>query len=322
MIPCILENSSSVPNVTLETNPNNTTLHLNQANGKGRMTFHTLFPGLTLAFIFIQAPVWPESDVNAEIKPLLINYCISGRCELLLDDGHYIYLKEKDFCISQQMAQKEYIFPTQDYQGIKIYLDLPLLLRSCSQLLEHFSIDPIQLEKKYCNHDQTYINKTDTPLEALFQKLWKYSEHPSLFHLQIYTLELLHDLISRELHPSKTCAFYTKIQVDIAKQTATLLLDNLNQHIPIRQIAERFSVSETSLKNYFQGVYGKNISTWLREKRMNKAAQLLSETKLSIAVISQQVGYSNQGKFAAVFRKQFSQSPLAYRRSKYLEKER
>ena len=106
---------------------------------------------------------------------------------------------------------------------------------------------------------------------------------------------------------------------EIAKRAAQILSDDLRQHIPVRQIAERFSVSETSLKNYFRGVYGQNISTWLREIRMNEAARLLSDTKRPIAEISEQVGYSNQGKFAAVFKKQFGLSPLEYRRSKNLE---
>ena len=108
-------------------------------------------------------------------------------------------------------------------------------------------------------------------------------------------------------------------KVEIAKRAAQILSDDLRQHIPVRQIAERFSVSETSLKNYFRGVYGQNISTWLREIRMNEAARLLSDTKRPIAEISEQVGYSNQGKFAAVFKKQFGLSPLEYRRSKNLE---
>ncbi|WP_343215678.1 MULTISPECIES: AraC family transcriptional regulator [unclassified Eubacterium (in: firmicutes)] len=33
-----------------------------------------------------------------------------------------------------------------------------------------------------------------------------------------------------------------------------------------------------------------------------------------------QVGYSNQGKFAAVFKKQYGLSPLEYRRLRNLEK--
>lgn len=118
------------------------------------MTFYTLFPGLTVAFIFVNAPAWPESDENSDLRPLLINYCISGRSELLLDDGSYIYLKENDFCVSEQTAQKEYIFPTGKYRGIKIYFDLALLSQSSGQIMETFDIDPAQLEELYCRKER------------------------------------------------------------------------------------------------------------------------------------------------------------------------
>ena len=68
MIYSILENSDTVSDVTLKNSPNSSTLLLDRADGKGRMTFHTLFPGLTLAFIFVNAPVWPESDENSNLK--------------------------------------------------------------------------------------------------------------------------------------------------------------------------------------------------------------------------------------------------------------
>lgn len=315
----ILENSDSVAGVTLKNNPNSSVLLLNQPYGTGRMTFHPLFPGLTLAFIFVNAPVWPESDANAALKPLLINYCISGRSELLLDDGAYIYLAKNDFCISEQTAQKEYIFPTNQYQGIKIYFDLPLLFSASRELMQTFSLDLSKLKTLYLCRKKTYINEADSDLALLFQKLWRFSEHPSDFYLKLHTLELLHHLLSAEIRAPKACGFYTEVQVELAKRTAQILSDELRQHIPIRQIAERFSVSETSLKNYFRGVYGQNISAWLRETRMKKAAELLAGTKYPIAEISEQVGYSNQGKFAAVFKKEFGLSPLEYRRAKNLE---
>lgn len=162
--------------------------------------------------------------------------------------------------------------------------------------------------------------EADSELECIFQKLWCFAERPSAFQLKIYTLELIHRLLNMEVRPPKTCGFYTETQVELAKRTAEILSDDLRQHIPVRQIAERFSVSETSLKNYFRGVYGQNVSSWLREIRMNEAARLLTDTKRPIAEISEQVGYSNQGKFAAVFKKHSGLSPLEYRRSKNLEK--
>lgn len=117
MIYSILENSDTVSGVTLKNSPNNSTLLLEQANGRGRMTFHTLFPGLTLAFIFVNAPVWPESDANSNLKPLLINYCVSGRSELLLDDGSYIYLKENDFASVNRPHRKNISFLRSSIRG-------------------------------------------------------------------------------------------------------------------------------------------------------------------------------------------------------------
>ena len=159
----------------------------------------------------------------------------------------------------------------------------PLLLQSCGELLKSFSLTSQFGRRSYCGNHKTYINEADSELEIYFQNLWRLSERPSIFHLQIYTLELLHRLLNMEIRPPKTCGFYTETQVEIAKRAAQILSDDLRQHIPVRQIAERFSVSETSLKNYFRGVYGQNISTWLREIRMNEAARLLSDTKRPIA---------------------------------------
>lgn len=124
MMESILKNSDTVLGVEWKSGPNSSELLLEQEDGCGRMVFHPLFPGVTLAFIQVNASNWPESEANAELRPLLINYCVAGRSELLLDDGAYIYLKENDFAVSEQTAQDGYIFPTRLYQGIKIYFDI------------------------------------------------------------------------------------------------------------------------------------------------------------------------------------------------------
>ena len=51
---------------------------------------------------------------------------------------------------------------------------------------------------------------------------------------------------------------------------------------------------------------------------MKAAAEFLANTSRPIAEIAEQVGYSNQGQFAAVFKKQFGMSPLEYRRAQKL----
>ena len=64
-----------------------------------------------LIFFDIHARSLPgEIAENAVYHPMQFNYCVGGRIEMLLDDNSYIYLKEKDFCISRQTSQSESYF--------------------------------------------------------------------------------------------------------------------------------------------------------------------------------------------------------------------
>lgn len=314
----ILENSDKVPNVLLKKGPDSSELILKNAAGTGRMLFYTLLPGMTLAFIWIDAPSWPEADENAGLKPLLLNYCISGRSELLLDDGAYIYLKDNDLAVSVQTAQREYIFPTGHYQGLKFYFDSKLLAKSCSEVLKAFELDLNKLEAAYCTMRKTSVLSVDEPAREILHGLWGLRNAPSLFQMKIDTFRLLHNLIENGRPHVGACRFYTRTQVELAKSVHHLLTANLSKHIPVRMLADSLAVSETSLKNYFKGVYGQNISAYLCHMRMQEAAHLLASSTWPVAEISEQVGYSNQGKFAAVFKKQFGLSPLEYRRASRL----
>lgn len=82
----------------------------------------------------------------------------------------------------------------------------------------------------------------------------------------------------------------------------------------ISGIAGRLHVSETSLKKYFRMVYGRNVSDYMHERRMQFAAGRLLETDDSIADIAAAVGYCNQGRFAKIFREYAGMKPLEYRR--------
>lgn len=320
MMGTILKKSSSVSGVILKKGSSSSELHLHSGDGSGRMIFYTLFPGMHLAFIDVNSPVWPESDTNNELRPLLVNYCISGRSELLLDDNTYIYIKERDISVSGQTAQKEYIFPKKCYEGIKIYFDVELLVNENRPVLDSFGIDFARIQEIYCGSGKTYIAEAHAEIELICNKLWGLFRNPSLFHMKIYVMELLHLLLEDKMQQSKPCTFYTGIQVQIAKKAEQILTSDIRKHYPIRCLAEQFSISETSLKNYFRGVYGQNISSYLQEVRMNAAAKMLAETQSPISEISEQVGYTNQGKFAAVFKRQFELTPFEYRRIKRLEK--
>lgn len=78
-------------------------------------------------------------------------------------------------------------------------------------------------------------------------------------------------------------------------------------------IAERFGVSASYIGTLFREQEKTTITKYITQRRISKAAELLSGTKLQIQAISKKVGYSDQNYFARIFKKQTGLSPGEYR---------
>ena len=72
-------------------------------------------------------------------------------------------------------------------------------------------------------------------------------------------------------------------------------------------------MNPTTLKIVFKSVYGVSIATHINRHRMEKGAELLSKTEMSVAEISSVVGYESQSKFTQTFKSVYGLSPTEYR---------
>ncbi len=104
-------------------------------------------------------------------------------------------------------------------------------------------------------------------------------------------------------------------QEQIFCQVHNYLVENLEKRITIEMLARQFLMNTTTLKDGFKALYGTSIAAHIKEHRMEKAAGLLEEGKLSVSEIARQVGYASQSKFSAVFSQRYGVSPLEYRKN-------
>lgn len=323
----IIRKCIEIPGISIKRSDFSAELLMKSRDGKGSMTFFPLFPGLTIAYIFVNSPTWTApnfcEDGSIEKGPLLLNYCVTGRCEIILNNENFVYVKDGEISLTERFAQKQYVYPRRIYEGMELFVDTDTLTSESAWIQKEFGIDFHKIIELFCPNGNTYISTVAPEVEEILTKLWGLLDIAlpfSIFQMKAYVLALFSLLQSlNDIPPSQACTFFTETQVDIAKRVEKIITSDLRQHHPAWELAAQFSVSETSLKNYFRGVFGQNISIYLREVRMKKAAELLIATKLSVAEVAEQVGYVNQSKFAAVFKKQFGLSPLEYRRSKNLE---
>ena len=79
-------------------------------------------------------------------------------------------------------------------------------------------------------------------------------------------------------------------------------------------IAEALNYHPYYLNRVFREVQGTTIHKYLTTVRLNKSAELLKETNLSVSDIALAVGISNSDHFSKCFREEFGMSPTEFRK--------
>lgn len=93
-----------------------------------------------------------------------------------------------------------------------------------------------------------------------------------------------------------------------------LLLTEIATHpesVTLQGLAERFSYNPTYLSGLLHERCGRTFSHLVREQRMLRAHQLLTDTGLSVAKVAAMVGYEGTSNFHRLFRERFGETPRA-----------
>ncbi|OON41680.1 AraC family transcriptional regulator [Izhakiella australiensis] len=97
-------------------------------------------------------------------------------------------------------------------------------------------------------------------------------------------------------------------------QTLTAWIErNLDKTLSIDEVAAKSGYSKWHLQRMFRNVTSQTLGNYIRERRLTLAAQALCQTQRPVFDIAMQYGYDSQQTFSRVFRRQFSQTPTAYR---------
>ncbi|MEM5527258.1 AraC family transcriptional regulator [Gammaproteobacteria bacterium AS21] len=92
------------------------------------------------------------------------------------------------------------------------------------------------------------------------------------------------------------------------------LQNNLARPKALTEAAHVANISERHLRTLFNQYYQLSPSQFLRQLRMQNAWQLLQTSRLSIAMIAEQSGYTNLSAFSDSFQKYFNNTPGQIRR--------
>jgi len=91
------------------------------------------------------------------------------------------------------------------------------------------------------------------------------------------------------------------------------MLDDPGAPHTLERLAETAGMSRSRFAERFQAAYGQGAMTFLRDLRLARAAQLLSEGREPVTRVAQKVGFASRSAFTRAFIDAWGQSPRAFR---------
>ncbi|WP_175494614.1 helix-turn-helix domain-containing protein [Oribacterium sp. WCC10] len=315
----------------------------------GMIIMYPLFPGIVLSWIKIrpQELKVPEQVEHSLVKNHIIklNWCRSGRCEMITENNNFIYIKSNEISISTEQARNKFRYPAKTYTGIEIFLSIDEIVENGETFIP-YDIDFSNFEHRFMNGSDTQISavpeKVRNILNSMYQSIEQKVESklsnltggsvtsPNesdqflingndnndvlVPRLRVLTVELffllMHDVLLKE---TATHPHLLPKQVKVARMAEEILTLDLSKPVSISTAAAQLGISATTLKRFFYNVYDMNVSEYMKKKRMEKASELLKDRSVSVASIASAVGYSSTGHFSKAFREYYGETPLNYR---------
>ncbi len=287
--------------------------------GKGLVKRYALFEGIWLyrMDLFVESLDYSHTPMDFSRDLITINHCEKGRFEGEFQNGEFVYLGEGDMAVN--MPEKTVIrnsFPLGRFRGIMIVMEIGKAQEAMKRLgnaMGGIPFDFRQLRDRLLSGNQLVIYRNSRGLSRISSQLYQERIWEEEFYLKLKTLELLYYLSSQKEEAPEPGRYFSRNQVQTVKEIRKFLTEHLGNRYTLAELSERFSIPLTSLKECFKAVYGMPVNAYMRNFRLDTAADLLRSTNRSVAEIAEQVGYVNQSKFAQAFRRKMLVSPIAYR---------
>lgn len=282
----------------------------------GTMKFFHLFPGIDYAITAFSAfSCMPRRRSFPDV--IEFAFCKSGRFECEYEGSFFTYVGEGDFAICPLHAQlAASSFPLRCYEGFAIIVDLKYVGTVLEYVIEDLTIDFQFLLHKFCPYNRCAVIKPVSALQRVCYELYDCSKKQNRGYMRLKVLELFFLLMQwMPKENTATTVYFAGVYIKKIKAIKAYITEHLDERLSLNELAQKYNISLTMMKNCFKAVYGKPINRFQREYKMQKAGQLLKNTNYSILEIAGRMGFENPSKFSSAFKEIIGCSPREYRQN-------
>lgn len=270
----------------------------------------TNFPYLVLNIENNKAyPISPGFGIMHWHEDLQFTYVLKGKIRVKTLEDEKIISAGKGIFINKNVIHHVELFKNCSYKSfifpeyfLKFYLGSPA---------NNF------VEKVTENKKISTISISNAEILKILDDLSNLEDNKNSF----YQYEVLVNLSSLWLRFIKNLSIpMEKVAENVTNQRMMKFLQFINSHyseeISLEDLAKSANVSKSECLRCFRATLKISPYKYLMDFRIAKAAKLLSDSNLSIAEISNLVGFNQQSYFGKCFKEKIGCSPLAFRKQK------
>lgn len=296
-------------------NPINKDYCAAESSNEENVTAVNVYPGIELAFCCFRGE---KGVIHHRSEPFVmhINHCRQGRIGWKMKDGSVFYMGPGDLFLHMMdcCCDSEMSLPLGFYEGLCVAVDLDQLSVNAPEILKEAKVSGKQIYTKFFKDGKPLAMPASDKIDHIFSELYDLPHNMRMPYYKLKVQELLLFLSHMEISTEKMLDRHLSRQTETIREIHELLTSNLTRRYTIEELARKYLMNTSSLKNVFKAVYGLPIASYMKNYRLKQAAVLLQSENGSIAEIAAKVGYENQSKFTKAFKEMYHVLPTEYRK--------
>lgn len=121
----------------------------------------------------------------------------------------------------------------------------------------------------------------------------------------------------REIRKNHMVSFDRQIQ-NVMPEIIQHIENNYYKSLSLEELAQKSFYNPSYFSRIFKELYGKTLTEYITEKRINEAIKLLENSEMTIEEICRKVGYADKKHFYRMFKQKMKLTPGQYRRETVL----
>ena len=218
----------------------------------------------------------------------------------------------KKECLKNDRAAFEKVKAT---GKIEVYRCAHGLFEAVAPIYHYGIISGFLMMGQVCDDKAKYIDTINAPLKSILGNTKQINE--VFLGIRDVPTELLNSYVLimqviAEYVTSTNRLFFGS--ESIPRLVMIYLKQNYSSKITLKVLAEKFACCESMLVKTFKKEFGVTIMSALMDVRLQKSAEILKNSRLSVKEISSLCGFAEQNYFSKAFSKKYGCSPNEFRK--------